>query len=272
MNADDLLQLAEDPHFIEGIYNYCDRWCERCPFTARCLNYAQLQAMEDERGFDPTRRDANNAAFWQTLQESFQIAQELLERAAAERGIDIHSPEFPSTMEEAGEERERMFEAACEHYLTRAAEEYGMAVENWFERKQAALGSRLQQARASDEIRPDKLQPEDVADAIEIIRWYQFLPAAKLVGVLSVKKFEGNLEVSALREQSDNGRIKVALIGIDRSLLAWGRMQLFWPQGARGIMHLASLAAELRLLLERAFPNARDFSRPGFDDASTLLM
>lgn len=55
---------AEDSRFIEGIYNYCDRWCERCPFASRCLNYAQLQMMEDERGFDPTERDVENAAFW----------------------------------------------------------------------------------------------------------------------------------------------------------------------------------------------------------------
>ncbi len=25
---------------VEGIYNYCDRWCERCTYTSRCLNYA----------------------------------------------------------------------------------------------------------------------------------------------------------------------------------------------------------------------------------------
>jgi hypothetical protein len=43
MRAKDLFKLAEDPRFISGIYNYCDRWCERCPFTARCLVYAQEQ-------------------------------------------------------------------------------------------------------------------------------------------------------------------------------------------------------------------------------------
>src|SRR5262245_40608258 len=25
---------------IECIYNYCDRWCERCPFTQRCSLFA----------------------------------------------------------------------------------------------------------------------------------------------------------------------------------------------------------------------------------------
>src|SRR5215217_1563177 len=101
MTADELLQLAGDSRFIKGIYNYCDRWCERCTFTSRCLNYAQLQAMEDERGFGPTKRDVDNTEFWRMLQQSFQITQELLELAAEARGIDIHSPEFQATMEEA---------------------------------------------------------------------------------------------------------------------------------------------------------------------------
>lgn len=46
MNTDDLLNMADDPRFIPSIYNYCDRWCERCPFTARCLNYAMGAEME----------------------------------------------------------------------------------------------------------------------------------------------------------------------------------------------------------------------------------
>lgn len=43
MNKKDILKMAEDPRFIPGIYNYCDRWCERCPFTMRCMLYAMDQ-------------------------------------------------------------------------------------------------------------------------------------------------------------------------------------------------------------------------------------
>ncbi len=31
MEKERLKMLAEDPRFIQSIYNYCDRWCERCP-------------------------------------------------------------------------------------------------------------------------------------------------------------------------------------------------------------------------------------------------
>ena len=40
MNKEEMLRNAEDPKYISGIYNYCDRWCERCRFTSRCLNHS----------------------------------------------------------------------------------------------------------------------------------------------------------------------------------------------------------------------------------------
>jgi hypothetical protein len=42
--------------FVSGIYNYCDRWCERCPVTAKCYLYWQEQQTEAEHraaGRDP---------------------------------------------------------------------------------------------------------------------------------------------------------------------------------------------------------------------------
>ena len=36
-----LTELARNPNLISGVYNYCDRWCERCPLSSRCLLYAQ---------------------------------------------------------------------------------------------------------------------------------------------------------------------------------------------------------------------------------------
>ena len=48
-----LTELANNPDLISGIYNYCDRWCERCPLTSRCLVYATEQEDDDS----PENRD-----------------------------------------------------------------------------------------------------------------------------------------------------------------------------------------------------------------------
>src|SRR5947209_6260485 len=87
MDTEDLDRLAEDPRFISGIYNYCDRWCERCPFTRRCMVYA----MEEAEGTDPESRDLNNAAYWDSLRDSFEQSIKLLHDMAAERGIDLNA-------------------------------------------------------------------------------------------------------------------------------------------------------------------------------------
>ena len=47
-----LKELACDPRFISGIHNYCDRWCERCPLTSRCLGYA----VEQQDAGDPVKK------------------------------------------------------------------------------------------------------------------------------------------------------------------------------------------------------------------------
>ena len=47
MKKADLIELAQNSNLISGIYNYCDRWCERCPLTSRCFLYATEQADAD---------------------------------------------------------------------------------------------------------------------------------------------------------------------------------------------------------------------------------
>ncbi len=65
MKAKELVELAGDPRFISGIYNYCDRWCERCNFTSRCLTYEQLP--ESSKSDDPAASDLDNAKFWEEM-------------------------------------------------------------------------------------------------------------------------------------------------------------------------------------------------------------
>ncbi len=77
--------LADNPNLISGIHNYCDRWCERCRFTARCAVYAAEEADPDN---DPSSRDINNAAFWQKLTSIFKETQEMIAEWAEENGVD----------------------------------------------------------------------------------------------------------------------------------------------------------------------------------------
>jgi hypothetical protein len=59
MEKEDFLKFADNDQYISGIYNYCDRRCERCPFTTRCMNFA----LSEEQFPDEESRDIQNEAF-----------------------------------------------------------------------------------------------------------------------------------------------------------------------------------------------------------------
>ena len=66
--------------------------------------------------------------------------------------------------------------------------------------------------------------------------------------------------------RDSDGSAKVALLGIDRSLVAWTRMRQHFPKRADNILDILVDLERLRRLTEKTFPNARAFKRPGFDE------
>jgi len=75
MNKEELLSKAKDPKYIPGIYNYCDRWCERCRFTSRCLN---CELTEEQFG-DLESVDISNEKFCKKFSEVMQLSIHLIE-------------------------------------------------------------------------------------------------------------------------------------------------------------------------------------------------
>ena len=63
--------FEQENNYIPGIFNYCDRWCERCPLTARCRVYA----MEQEEHADD-ERDQAQEAFERNLENIFAICRQ----------------------------------------------------------------------------------------------------------------------------------------------------------------------------------------------------
>lgn len=125
-------ELVSDPNLISGIHNYCDRWCERCHFTARCAVFAAEEADPDN---DPSSRDISNAAFWQKLASIFNEAHEMIAEWAEEIGVDLSE----EALAPIGELHEKQRRITRKHPLAKAAEEYAADVSEWFEREFHAL-------------------------------------------------------------------------------------------------------------------------------------
>ena len=252
---------SEHPNLISGIHNYCDRWCERCQFTSRCAVYAMEEADPD---VNPAARDITNEAFWKKLAAIFAETHAMILAMAEERGIDLSEEALKSI----GEQNETDRRNARSHPLAHAAEEYVSGVTQWFERE----ASKLDLVTDTPEESNSAHQADNVEDEyVEVIRWYQFFIAAKLVRALMSNLDEDDYLADGDARDSD-GSAKAALIGIDRSISAWklmydGRRAEQDEQShmiQKWLLHLE----QLRLSAEREFPSARDFIRPGFNEPS----
>ncbi len=259
----DPFELAQDPRFISGIYNYCDRWCERCPFTARCMVYA----MEEEDRNDPAARDLNNEAFWKKLAAIFARTNEMLEKMAKEKGIDLSDAESAGAERQARQRQKR--EELANHELAKASEEYADMVDAWFKSEQKLFEQKREELVTMLELEIGEDEPQAVAarltDAVEIIRWYQHQIHVKLMRGLMKFDPEEEPEDEAFPKDSD-GSAKVALLGMDRSIAAWGALREHFPEKTDDILTLLLQLDRLRRKTEQHFPAARSFKRPGFDD------
>jgi hypothetical protein len=231
---------------IDFISAYCDRWCERCAFTNRCSAFASQIAIamcdgDVHAGIElavgqphPAEPDGKppGAPPWLA-------------------GFESHEP----TAEQAAEfeERERARDAridACA--ITPAADTYARMAYRWLS------ATRDQFDGEGDAI---------VRDALEIIAWDSSLIGAKLHRALHGRdeyqhgdRFGDNHPI-----QNDwNGSAKVALTSIERSAAAWRTIASCSSGEVPALM--ADHLEQLRTEVEREFPDARSFVRPGFDE------
>lgn len=250
MSIDDIFAALDDPKMISGIHNYCDRWCERCAFTSHCVVYAAEQADPD---VDPARHDINNAAFWQKLSSIFAETRQLIDRWAEESGVAFDHEE----LEEIGREQDQLHEDVCNHPLAIVASDYARTVADWFRPTETPEHSDTQHQTVSDK--------SDTGEYVEIILWYHIFIAAKLMRALQSVLADDDNEHA--RRDAD-GSAKVALIGIDRSLIAWKVLADAETDKLDLTQKIMLQLESLRMGAEQQFPHARDFIRPGLDELS----
>jgi hypothetical protein len=251
MKRDRLKKLAAEKRFISGIYNYCDRWCERCPLTSRCLNFSISQ----EEFSDPEAQDIRNEAFWKKLSETLAESLELLKEGAKKWGIDLET--LDST--ENTENLKAKDKAAESHLLSRAAKSYIGIVEDWLKEKETLFFETAAAAR----------EGVNLDEAFEVIRWYQYFICAKVMRAVRGKVEDDEEEHDEFPRDSD-GSAKIALIAIDRSIAAWAVIRHYVTDGAKGVIDAIAFLDSLRQAVEKTFPNARSFVRPGFDSMTKL--
>jgi hypothetical protein len=255
-----------DPNHIPGIYNWCDRWCERCNMTSRCYLYAQEQEDKAIMG-----SDLDHDEKMEKLKEKLMETMEMLSEAAEEFEMD------DDDMDELDEEEqdEIMHDHQINkikidiHPLSDLSDVYMKECMDWVNDKskdplfESLLNHKIPE-EISDIAEVDKLKK--VINHFESIQWYQTMIPVKCRGALNYFSDRSFWDDYPIEERAYNGTAKVALLCIQNSINAWQGV-LFWSKDEEdSILPLLDKLIQIKGILEEEFPDAYKFIRPGFDE------
>lgn len=250
--------------YIPGIYNYCDRWCERCSFTRHCRNFESTGKLSGEQ------LDMDNKAFWDNISSNLENAMILLQQAAAEHGFDINQP-MTEEEETAYEEKQKLVKKTAKaHPLSTLCKQYREIVMPFIK----TSGGMIDKARELvKQLHLGITSEEDLVhtmaglgDYFEIIQWYLFFIDAKLQRALHGKLEGEDWELENNYAKDSDGSAKIAIIAIERSMAAWTGIYEAMPATEDTALNVLSLLNRLKQTALTEFPNAMKFKRPGFDD------
>lgn len=221
----------EIENFIPGIFNYCDRWCERCHLTSRCRVFSMEQKDAN------TERDVTQEKFWRGLSDIFRQTSEMLQDIAAENGVDLSNIEIDELDEEWRLKQQEIEDSS----LIQMSQTYSKLLDDFFKDSESLISAGGNEDALS-----------------EILQWYRLFIPAKI-----------NRGLSSHEKKDTDGSIKIALIAIDRSIMAcYGLLNSTNFSWLRPLIDLLQI---IRDKCEEKFPGARDFFRPGFDEIDSVM-
>lgn len=249
---------SNEKHFIAGIYNYCDKWCEKCPFTNRCALYAMERV--EEAASENLPAPEENEKFWKEIGDILKKTMELLFDLSKEKQIDLKAV----TDDQSLAKDQVVKKSDHSSLLTKMSYSYLEMVKNWFDKYGKDLIEIENVYDSVQRMDPCSKGSVEVRDLKEIIQWYAHQSYVKL------KRAEMERDkVITSNDQSEDtavGSAKVAFIGYQRSMGAWGSLIEYIPQAEDDILNLLVQLERVNKSIEFNYPNVHHFRRPGFDD------
>jgi hypothetical protein len=253
--------------FIEYIHNYCDRWCERCPFTDRCLMFAEEQEIKKELGEEDLTAlasgqspDDDEEALFNRVKMNLDHALELLREFLNEAGMNGDENGENSEAEPNPDTEKRQQRAL------RLAMRYTSEMKRFFEQNEDYFTEKESEfeQKVSMGIPLDIEQLQLLQDALSTIRWYEHFIGAKLYRAMS--SWDEQADAPEPNQSDGNGSAKIAMIAVQRSADAWRFMARIFPETKTHIQKLVDKLSTIRLEIEQRYPQWDQFHRPGFDD------
>jgi len=228
-----------------GIFQYCDRWCEKCEHTDECLYY------DVNKKFFLS--GDNKFSFWDKIEDVVNLTIDDLEQVSESMGVDLSN--FSKRFSKNNSE-----ETLSEGYnIYEKTQTYSKIVNEWFDnfaKEPLPINKEDYNRKVSAEELAESMK--QLTKAIEYIRWYQDLISKKLKTALNSK--------NEFQDGFHKGFAKVVLIALDKSIDSWNSISEHFPGTSEKVSHQILLLEKIREEVEKEFPHARSYSREGLDN------
>ena len=229
----------------------------------------QPDGEEDTPSQGTKEHDIRSKEFWDDLGAIMNQTIEYLRSVSAEPGAESVAMN-DQQWEDLKKRDEEIEEQARQHPVAAAAWKYSDLTERWMSQNTELVNQKYGELDTRIKLDAGRKRAATEADLIrdahEIIRWYEPQIWVKLMRALTGKMGEEKDPAVEAEPKDSDGSAKVALIGIDRSLAAWGQLQFIFPEQTNDFITVLLQLDRLRRQVESEFPGARAFKRAGFDD------
>ena len=255
---EDFYDKMDNPRNIPFVHNYCDSWCERCLFSDRCAVSAVVPYSENDNY-------ALQLGLWQDDADKLAAAQRWLNTQLSEIDMSLVDPtqEERSIFDKENNEIRRDKHAVAVVQLTKR---YSTYLTDWS--KTDTIHTLLQTIDNQSDRRLISKNERILAESLHVIQWYTFFISVKFMRAVDGKidDEQGLFDVHDDFPKDSDGSAKIALIGAERSLVAWFDLQKIRLEDAPFALKMMALLQAVIEAGDRDFPEARAFVRPGFDE------
>ena len=257
--------------YIPGIYNYCNRWCERCLYTNRCMTFEMEKEIKLEIEKEKRREKSmeENKDFWDQVNKTIEEAAELIdEEIPLVKNDGSYFDDWDDEdVEEAMKEHKEKHEKAENQKISKVALKYENAAHKWLEDKKDILKQDYDPDTKDFNVSypgiTDEKELKQLTDSVDVILWYHIQIWIKTVRAYSssYEEKENPKMFKGFPKDSD-GSALVVLKGIDSSIGAWNYLNKKLIPETETIKPIIRMLLWLRMEVEKEFPKARGFVWP----------
>lgn len=261
MDKNELLREAQNENQISGIYNLCDRWCEKCKYTSRCLTFTINQKRFRDGILSPAIPE-----FWEQIHSLLNATKELLDDY-----IRLHKIPMPTEKEqkEIDAQRSEVDRKIKSNHLVVESEKYFKDVVGFMKEQNHFLPKIEESDEESEEENSEQKtglfdpRRDIIKEAIEIIIYYSPFMYVKIARTMhgifdnedKENDYMGDILVSS----------RLVVVAIERSMAAWHILfNEYKPQHENVIEFLLKLN-DLKKGIEALIPEVKTYKRPYFD-------